>query len=237
MATRSHLERLSKDELVDLVVNLQGDVDDLRDELDELQAKFEDAKHTAGKHRAAIAADVSQLEDCLDDDLDTLESDLSADLSRATDTLHRERSKLARRVTALEDEVGIEPTTAVKIAEAGKEDAQSYSRLSLLLKHGPEAVSDRPTETQYRARELLRKLDEWGTKRSDAYTDGVEYRLASKKHDLKTRLEDVRGERLEWTQVYRAMRLIDEWSGANIVLEDGNSTEGKYVLVVREGTE
>jgi len=216
--SRAELEAMDRDELVDAILDLATTVDDL-------QAELEEVKECAAKERAAIRCEVNETE-----------KDLRSQQRQGVDTLHHERSKLARRVSALENELDIEPSAAVQIAEAGAEEAAEYSRLSLLLRHGPEAISNRPTQRMYRARELLQNWDRWGTTRSDKLTDGVERRLAAKGHDLKTRLEDARSESLSWKQVYRAMELIEEWSGERIALREGNADEGKYVLVFREGS-
>jgi polyhydroxyalkanoate synthesis regulator phasin len=216
--SRAELEAMDREELVDAILNLATTVEDL-------QAELEEVKEHAAKDRAAIRREVNETE-----------KDLSSQQRQDVDTLHHERSKLARRVSALENELDVEPSAAVQIAEAGAKEAAEYSRLSLLLRHGPEAVSDRPTQRMYRARELLQNWDRWGTTRNDAHTDGPERRLAAKGHDLKTRLEDARGESLSWKQVYRAMQLIDEWSGETITLREGSADEGKYVLVFQEGS-
>jgi polyhydroxyalkanoate synthesis regulator phasin len=216
--SRAELEAMDRDQLIETIVELSATVEDL-------QAELKEVREHAAKDRAAIRRGVNETE-----------KDLRSQQRQDVDTLHHERSKLARRVSALENELDVEPSAAVQIAEAGSEETAEYSRLSLLLRHGPEAVSDRPTQRMYRARELLQNWDRWGTTRNDAHNDGPERRLAAKGHDLKTRLEDARGESLSWKQVYRAMQLIDEWSGKTIALRDGTADEGKHVLVFEEGS-
>lgn len=215
---RSHLEAMSRDELVDVILDLAADVEQLRDDLDAERDARVTSQENAGKDRAAIRQELEQLR-----------TDVEGDLQQTADILHHERSKLARRVAALEDEIGITAQDALAVAEAG-EDGHQLTKLGRLLRHGPEAVSDRPTERMRRAKELVENWNRWGF----VTPDGTERRLASNSHDLKTRLEDARGEKLEWTQVYRAMQLVDDWSGPNVSLEEGQGDEGKYVLVHRK---
>jgi len=218
--SRAEVEAMDRDELVEAVVELSDTVADLQATVEILQ----EDRDRAARERAEIRQDIA-----------TVRSDLETEVKDAEDRLHRERSKLTRRVSALEDEVGITAADAVAVAEGG-EDATQLTRLARLVRHGPDAVTDRPTETVYRAKELVDNWDRWGTARDDAYR--TERRLASKKHNLRTRLEDARDESLQWAQVYRAMEKIAEWSGGVIDLREGSEEEGKYVLVHRlEGDE
>jgi len=217
--SRAELEAMTRDELIKLLLDLSHEVDRLREDLEAEQERRRDLQEHAGKDRAEIRRDLQA-------DL----NDLREDLKQTRSQLHHERSKLARRVTAVEDEVGISTQDALAVAEGGQ-DADGLSRLGLLVRHGPEAVSDRPTEKMYRARELVENWSRWGVTRDDSLR--TERRLAAAGHSLKTRLEDARDETLSWRQVYRAMELIDDWSGATITLQDGSDDEGKYVLVHR----
>lgn len=206
--SRGDLEAMGRDELIEYILDLSAEVEQIREDLE-----------AAGRNRADIRQDLAKQI-----------GELRKDLQQTQDQLHHERSKLARRVTAVEDEVGITTQDALAVAEAGG-DAGGLSRLGLLVRHGPDAVSDRPTERMYRARELVDNWNRWGTIRDDSL--GRERRLAAAGDDLKTRLEDAREESLSWTQVYRAMELIDEWSGSTVSLNEGSENEGKYVLVHR----
>lgn len=208
--SRAEVERMDRDDLVDAVVDLSEAVADLRDELNELK------DHT-GRQQAELHARISDVE-----------AMFSEDISSAEDRFHHERSKLARRVSALEDEVGVSAADAVAIAEGGTEATQ-LTKLGRLVRHGPEAAVENPGPTAYRAKALVDNWNRWGTVRDDAL--GKERRLASKEHDLKTRLEDVREESLQWAQVYRTMEKIAAWSEGTIELRDESEAEGKYVLV------
>jgi regulator of replication initiation timing len=217
--SRAEVEAMDRDELIETLVELSSTVDDL-------QARVSDDFENAAKDRSELWKEVSQLRA----ENEQLREELEETISDTEDRLHRDRSKLMRRVAAIEEEIGIETQDAVAIAEAGRE-AQSLTKLGRLMKHGPEAVSDRPTERMRRAKTIAENWSRWGTLQNDAY--GKNRRLASAKHDLKTRLEDARDESLAWRQIYRAMQLIDEWSGRTISLEEGNGNEGKHVLVQR----
>jgi nucleotide-binding universal stress UspA family protein len=226
--SRTELEAMSHDELVEYILDLQTRVDDLEARLDASQAWRESL--TAALFGETLSEATSEGGSLDDETLVELVENLRDQIASRVDTLHRERSKLARRVAALEDEVGVSTQDAVAIAEGG-DGASGLSRLGLLVKHGPEAVSDNPSTKMRRAKILLENWTRWGTVRDDAL--GTERRLASKGHDLKTRLEDARHETLSWLQVYRAMDLINDWSDSTISLEDGAESEGKYVLVHR----
>lgn len=210
--SRTDLEAMDRDQLIETVLELDR-------RLEDVEQTVSDGLDNAGRDRAAIR---SMIQEEL--------TEIRDDHQQAEKRLHRERSKLARRVAALEDELGITATDALATAEAGA-DGEHLTDLGRLIRHGPEAVSDQPGATLYRARELVDNWNRWGTVRDDKLA--FERRLASKKHDLKTRLEDARTESLDWRQVYRAMEWIAEHSSPNVTLQEGSTDEGKYVLVER----
>ncbi|WP_224268019.1 hypothetical protein [Haloprofundus salinisoli] len=142
----------------------------------------------------------------------------------------REDGRLARRLSTVEDEVGISPPEAVAVGEGGA-DAGELSRLERFLRYGPSAVVDQPYPVHYRAHEIGLHLGEWGMRISDA--NGRRIRLCSKRDDLKQKLEAKRDETLQWTQVYRAMEKLVKISEGKVRLRDGVKSEGRYVLEVR----
>ncbi|WP_224448732.1 hypothetical protein [Haloprofundus salilacus] len=142
----------------------------------------------------------------------------------------REDGRLARRLSAIEDEVGISPPEAVTIGEGGG-DTSELSRLERFLRYGPSAVVDQPYPVHYRAHEIGLHLGEWGIRISDA--NGRRIRLCSKRDDLKQKLAAERDETLQWTQVYRAMQKLVDIADGLIRLREGSSNEGKYVLEIR----
>lgn len=209
--SRAELEGYDRDELVDLVLDFSQRVEDLEERVSN---DFE----TAAKDRASIRTMVNEAI-----------ADLEAEIEEVNTTQHKERGKLARRVTEIEDDLGVSSVDAIAVAEG--EEADGYTRLGRLMRVGPEAVVENPTAKMYRAKEIADNFGRWSqkTKRSGI----VERRLASKRDDLKTRIEDNRGERLAWKQVYRAMELVAEWSDGGMTLVEGDDREGKYVLVHR----
>lgn len=208
--SRTDLEAMDRDELIEYVLEQDRRMADL-------EAELSDARADAAKDRAQIRARISDLEE-----------ELQGTIADAVDRQARERSKDRRRLSALEDEVGITATDALATAEAGA-DGEHLTTLGRLIRHGPEAVSENPGATLYRARELVDNWNDWGTIRDDAL--GKERRLASKKHRLKTHLESKLDERLDWRQVYRAMEWVERNSGESVSLTEGSQDEGKYVLV------
>jgi regulator of replication initiation timing len=205
---------MDRDELVETLVGLSDTVEDLQATVETLK----EDRNEAARERAAIRQELTQAED-----------QLEGEIGAAEDRLHRERSKLARRVGALEDELGVAPEEANAIAEAGQEGAH-LSPLGRLIRHGPESVTDTPTATLRRAKTLVDNWERWESTTRNG--DLRIRRLGSREHDLKSRLEDVRGEDLSWKQVYRAMEKVADLSDGSVRLKAGQ--EGKYVLVIRE---
>lgn len=244
--SRAELEAMDKDELVETVLGLKQTVDVLSESLWDA----DDTLH--GDWTPCKARDVLP-EDSVVDTLEAMEGrldDLEAENERLRERLdeqaddpvdegtlrdvegrvHREQTKLARRLSALEDEVGVDGVDALAVSEGG-EDARELTPLGRLVRNGPEALeSKKGTATLKRARELYERWDKWGkSSRIDATTK--ERRLASNRDDLKTRLEDVRAESLDWQQVYRAMRVVADLSGGRIEYkEDGRQGEGKVLV-------
>lgn len=214
--SRAEVEAMDRDELVEAVVDLSDTVADLQATVETLK----EDRDEAARERALIRQELAEAQ-----------SELEGSISDTEDTLHRERSKLARRVAALEDDLGVEPEQATAIAEAGQEGAH-LSPLGRLIRHGPEAVTDNPTVTLRRAKDIVDNWERWETTEIDRDTDIRTRRLASREHALKTRLEDCRDEDLSWKQVYRAMEKIADLSDGTVQLREGQ--QGKYVLVIRE---
>ncbi|WP_224333812.1 hypothetical protein [Haloprofundus halobius] len=142
----------------------------------------------------------------------------------------REDGRLARRLSVVEDEVGINPPEAITIGKGG-EEGRTLSRLERFLRFGPTAVVDHPYPVHHRAHEIGLHLGEWGMRISDV--NGRRIRLCSKRDDLKQKLEAKRDESLQWTQVYRAMEKLEDIADGHICLREGGEVEGRYVLEVR----
>lgn len=221
---------------------LEAELDQLRDRVEDLESDLDCLECRTGRAEAVVRNLLTvNVQSTPDEDLtyvaaqfapadrDDLD-DLRDDRRTAEDRLHRERAKLARRVATLEDELGIAATDALAVAEGDTGD-HHLSKLGRLVRYGARAVEENPSTTTFRARELVENWNRWGTVRDDAL--GRERRLASRKHDLKTRLEDARNESLAWLQVYRAMQRVAEWSDGAVSLEEGSRDEGTYVLVHR----
>jgi len=99
----------------------------------------------------------------------------------------------------------------------------------LKLEYGPEAVDGRSTETLYRAEALARNWIRWGKSKKRGDGTVVERTLATKRDDLRIRLEDERNEDLAWLQVYRAMKQIAKMGPENIRLVE-RSDWGKTLV-------
>lgn len=221
--SRVDLEAMDRDALIEMVLDLDRRIEDLEEDIKR-------RSESAGKDRAKIRAEREQLLDDVRDEIGAV-----ADrVDRAERRLHQERSKVVRRVANIEEELGFEDEDIIALAEGG-EEALRDSPLARLLEAGPEAVDDRATETIYRAEVLARNWIRWG--RSKERGDGtiVERTLATKRDDLRIRLEDTRDEDLSWRQVYRAMRKVADLGPENVRLVDRGNAGKTLVQDCRGG--
>lgn len=210
--SRAELQAMDRDELIEFVLELSHEVDELEQEL-------KDRTDAAGKDRAEIRKMVHE-------EISTLEEDLREEISERTNKQARDRSTVKRRLANVEDELGFEDDDVVALAEGGKENVRE-SDLAKLLEVGPQGVTKRPSEVYYRAEVLARNWIRWGQSKENN-EEIVERTLATKRDDLKTRLEDARDESLSWKQVYRAMKKVDDLSPENITLTE--RTQGKMLV-------
>lgn len=206
--SRSEVEAMSESELIETVIELSETV-----------------------HNLEVSNEV--LIERVNDQADRID-DLEGEVQTAKQQLHSERAKLMRRVSAIEDDLGIDATTAVAVAEGGHDGAQ-MSKLARLMRNGPDAVVPSPKPKHRRAKTIVDNFDRWGeTQRverdsvSGKVTGTKTWILKTAEHDLKTRLEDARNESLQWTQVYRALEVIAEWSDAVRLKE---SAKGKTLTL------
>lgn len=216
MSTQIHPE-----EILDTLRSLEDRVADLEAENERLREQLEDAKSAAGKDRARIRKEHGE-------DVEDLRDDLRDEKRQRG----QDDGRILRRLSAVEEELEIDADDALETAANGHQ-GQAMTALARLLEYGPEVAVERPTATHYRARDIAEKFNEeaWGTRTNRG---GERYRLLrSKQDDLKTRLEDVRDESLQWNQVYRALEWIAENSEGHVTLREGNDTEGRYVLEQR----
>lgn len=222
--SRAEVEAMDRDELVDAVVDLSQAVEDLQAEVETLR----DDLQTEVENRQSGLADAARQRGNIRDDVDAVAEKVeSGDTSDEIDTLHRERLKLARRLTAVEEELDIDATEASKAA-----DGRKTSPLYLLEHVGPEAVSDHAGATLHRARTLVEHADRWGETRTNPKY-GTHRVLASAAHDLKTRVEDARDEDLQWRQVYVAMEKVADLGGDHVTFDESygqNADYGKAIV-------
>lgn len=195
---------------------------DLEATVDDLQAELGEEKHERAKDRQRIA----QLEDENAYLRETLEQ-----VDGLEARVNKERAKLTRRVANVEDELGLDDQDVLALAEGGH-DAVRESGLARLLEGGADAVTQTPTATYHRAEVLARNWIRWGhTKKQRGAV--VERTLATQRDDLRTRLEDARGESLEWRQIYRAMQKVADLGPKNIRLTEDK--HGKKLLMTVDG--
>jgi len=218
-------KQLRPQDLLDRLQSLEDKVDDLQAENERLREELEDARSAAGVARANIRQQIN-------------EEVGEANQAIAEEERQRARddSRILRRLSAVEDELGINGKDALGSVTPGQ--GQSMTALARLLKFGPEAAIENPSAKHYRARVIAEKLDDeaWGTRvkrGSDRYRV-----IRSAKDDVRTRLSDARDEDLQWNQVYRAMKTVADLSEGTVDLRDGTDGQGKYVLelpLVRSG--
>lgn len=190
--------------------------DDLEAQLDDLDRRMEDAALERARDRQRIS-DLEALVDDLAETVDTLQTDLVR--------TNKEKATLARRLTAVEDELDVDPATVG--------DGGTPLPLDLLARIGPEAVAEADGPTLQRAYTIAQHREEWGeTRTNEKY--GRHHVLASKGHGVKTHVEAAREESLEWSQVYRALQKCADLGGNAVVLDEAYGDLGK-ALVDRRG--
>ena len=203
----------TRDELEDRLDTLAAAVEDLRADRDHFSAELAQFRERVED----LEAENRELRERLPDD----EMAAKSAVDETVATLHNERVKLSRRVAAIEEDLGLSDV-AIDVAEGRN------TPLHLLRHVGPEAIDPNPNPVLRRAKSLLENKNRWGqTAQNRKY--GPHRYLSSKKHDLRTRLEDARGESLQWSQVHRAMRKLAEL-GDNAVAFDETESRGKMVV-------
>ncbi|MFC5970093.1 hypothetical protein ACFPYI_01995 [Halomarina salina] len=206
MTREEAVERIEKldDKLFDLAEHVYNGTDE---RVEELEAENEQLRERVGE---------------LEELVGTLQEKLRDETSRRG----KEDGRMSRRLTAVEDELGMDSEEVLTIAAGG--EGGGMTPLGRVIKLGPEGALERPTAKHYRARAIAERWSDWGTVHGTKY--GRKRVLASKRDDLKTRLEDANDESIAWNQVYRAMEWVAENSGGVITLREGNDEEGRYVL-------
>jgi hypothetical protein len=202
-------QQLTRQELQERLARIEDQLDDHATRLD-LASKKRDAIEGEQWDLADDLAALEQTNNSLRDRIDTLEDNLE----RVT----RERSLLARRLTAVEEACDLD-------VAAGEESTPRA--LDLLTKIGPDAVAVDDGPTLQRAYILARHRGSWG----EVVTNqryGQHLVLASREHELKTHLEAVRNERLAWNQVYRALGLLADLGGESVTLDDDYGRDGSW---------
>jgi predicted Zn-dependent protease len=189
----------------------------LEDRIEKLEAELQETREQAALDRAHIRQKVVSTEE-----------DIREDLTDQRDALAKEDAKNARRLSAVEDRLDIDASQAFATADGGHDTAH-LTPLQRLIRHGPEGAVERPTATHRRAREIALNFGRWGEKLDDKL--GKRIRLSARKHAVKSRLEDVTDESLQWNQVHRAMAKVADLSDGRVeLLEDGDGkTEGKIL--------
>lgn len=196
---------------------------ELEARLDELETALEDVQATQSTQARENAADrrrITALEDTVEDLNETVET-LQGELERVT----KERTALARRLYAVEEELDID-TAAVG-------DGGTPLPLDLLARIGPEAVAESPGPTLQRAYAIAQHRYEWGEVRTNQRY-GTHHVLATREHGLKTHLEAAREESLQWVEVYRALEKCAALGGSAVILDEDYGGRGK-ALVDRRG--
>lgn len=201
-------------------VDSQNQVAEQQSEED-VEEKVEKNDSRIGENSSRIALILNELDD-LKKENERLRGE-NQQKEEEFDTLRRDYRRLARRLTAVEEEVGIDHETAGAHAK-GMETSPLY----LLETVGPEAVAAKPSKKLYRSRVLVENRDRWGEVRTNSKF-GRHRLLATKEHDLKQRLEDARDEKLQWGQVYPAMEEIARLGGDHVrFIEEYESAKRDY---------
>jgi hypothetical protein len=223
----TQLQQLDRDELEQRVRELEETVDNMALRLDAFSRQFDNLRDLLLPHPECPDDDLGDADTIVELIQDT-EDNLSESLESHKKQDGTRHSQLAKRISAAEDALDINADHCNPLSDGGS-DAQ-LSRLDRAVRYGVESVADHPTPTMRRATTIGEHITEWGD--SGWKSDG-DVRLASSRDNVKSLLEAARAETLQWSQVYRAMELVNEWSGSGISLQDGDDHEGNYVLTYR----
>jgi hypothetical protein len=162
------------------------------------------------------------------EDLEAENDELRARLDRATDHADEKRTDLGRRVTAIEDEVGLSVADALRV---GPDD--ELTPLGTLIRAGPQAVAANPSAQLDRAHTIAANYERWGERRSNPMYGG-HVALATRQHGLKAHMEDARTESLSWKQVHRAIEKVATLGQDAVVVDTeyapGGETWGKTLV-------
>jgi len=209
--------QLTRDELLDRLNSMADRIDDVEMRL-----------NSASQKRDDLQEQVWGLEDELEEERAQNERlrDENDDLRDTVGQLERDRVRLFRRVAFLEQQVdGVDESNAAAVGDT------TMTPLDLLAAIGPDAVAERDSKTLRRGRVLVEKRDDWGeTLRNQKY--GRHHVLGTRRHDLRSRLQDVRDEDLAWRQVYRAMEKLARLGGDDVILDE--DYDGEKALVWTE---
>lgn len=210
--------------VTDEIEALREELAELREENKDLRQELKEHKQHAGKDRANIRGHVNR---SIEEATETLGEQIREEQKKRG----KEDGKLARRLSIVEDELGIDATDAAAIGDGGSE-AIHLTKLQRFLRHGPEAVVDRVYPVHERAREIGLNVGKWGNTINDSY--GKRVVLCSKKDEVKVKLEAQRDEKLQWGEVYRAMEKLEDIAEGKVRLTEGKKDQGKYVLEIRQ---
>jgi len=109
-------------------------------------------------------------------------------------------AKLRQRIKKVADKADVTITDT---------DIMGDDRIQTVIDDGPEAIVDgRLSPVHERAADLLLKIDEWGTRVSDA--NGR--RFVIKTGEAKSRLNDYRGESLQSVEIGRVFDKVQSWA-------------------------
>lgn len=125
--------------------------------------------------------------------------DLRETIVRNHRTVLRDNARLRRQLNHLAEETGIDLLEGL-----GNLD----DKITFVRKNGIAALEDKPTSKHERVQVILQNLEEWGETRSDA--NGSFVYLSSTV--AKQRLEDVRDESLQPTQIKRVFITIRDYA-------------------------
>jgi chromosome segregation ATPase len=216
---------MSRADALDVLEDLRRQVGALADRVESLEAENAELRRELTETKEHTAKERMKIRRDHNDDVDELREELREEKEQRG----REDGRIIRRLTAVEDEQGIDADDAIRAATEGHE-GQALTTVGRLVKYGPEIALENATAKHYRARLIAEKFNDesWGERQM--LGDRRVFRLASKKHDLKQRVEETRGEDVQWNQIYRAMEWIADNSEGTVRLVDGGEDDGKYVL-------
>lgn len=201
------LEEMSRQEMIREMRQLRADHEELKEHVEWMQGWVQQIETiVAGGASLAVLEDEAERGQSLDDRVHELEDSSCVTEDHLRDEQiqrSQEDSKLRQRINKVAEKGDID------IADS---DLIGDDKIQTAISDGAEAVvGNRVFPVHERAVDLLQHIGEWG----DAVSDKRGKRFLLTTGEARGRLNDLRGENLQSTEVIRVFDKIEEWAASS----------------------